>query len=227
MSYARGGFEVTGLPDGIAFKKPTGYGLKQIQEIMKNAEKIKFKIIEEKEEYSRVLHKIIDEDKIAACLSKHALVTEQDMEVSDLDLLTSEYHILVTDLKDHFEKDAMTSLIANYQCCLTHKGYVLPVYTDTSEPYWLFYYPGTSSEIEGFIPEDKIRGYWLNKSSDLEYKVLASKTSITALNVVCLNGELGTLRLKRNISIQEGSTISIPIEFNSSVLTCLEEQGFL
>lgn len=46
VPYLRGGFEVTGLPDGIPFKKPTAYGTKTIQELMKNAEKIQFKIAE-------------------------------------------------------------------------------------------------------------------------------------------------------------------------------------
>lgn len=245
VPYLRGGFEVTGLPDGIPFKKPTAYGTKTIQELMKNAEKIQFKIAEKQvgftssrqelitakqTAYYRVLGKIIDSDKIPGCLSRDVLITEQDLEVSNLDLLASEFHVLVTDLNDHFEKDAMISLIANYQSGLTHKGYHLPVYTDTEEPYWLFYHPGSSSEIEKLLPEDRIWGYWLDKTSTkMEYKLLLSneKACITALNVVCCDGELGSLRLKQNISVCDGATIVVPVDFDSSILTCLDEQGFL
>ena len=45
VPYNQGGFQVTGLPDGVEFIKPTGYGSNTIQAIMKNSENIKFSIV--------------------------------------------------------------------------------------------------------------------------------------------------------------------------------------
>ena len=241
VPYLHGGFEVTGLPEGVPFKKPTAYGSNTIQAIMKNAEKIKFNIVPKEVGLTpsrgqetlteaakeRLLKKIMDDHKIAGCLSRKTRIFEQDLEVINLDLLANEFRLLVTDLSDHFEKDAMLSLISNYQSSLTHQGYVLPVYTDTEEPYWLFYFPGGSCEMESLHSQDKIWGYWLDKTSNLEYRLLLNRSSIVALNVVCYDGELGSLRLKTNISLCDGVSIVLPSDFNASILRCLKEQGFL
>ncbi|XP_028397528.1 general transcription factor II-I repeat domain-containing protein 1-like [Dendronephthya gigantea] len=80
VPYHKGGFEVTGLPDGVEFKKPTSYGANTIQAIMKNSENIKFFIVEnqasDREEtlqltskHSQALTKIVDSDKIGRILS--------------------------------------------------------------------------------------------------------------------------------------------------------------
>lgn len=105
-------------------------------------------------------------------MSKHELIAEKDLEV-DIDLMKSEFNLLTTELSNHFETDAMTALVANYKISKAHRDYVLPVYTDTEEPYWLFYYPGNSTKIEGLHPEDRIWGNWLNKTHQrLQYKLL-------------------------------------------------------
>ena len=76
VSYSKGGFEVSGLPEGIAFKKPGKYGLRQVQQIMEHANNIQFIITDngqvgsedtfwqvlnesEKEEYSNILKKLL------------------------------------------------------------------------------------------------------------------------------------------------------------------------
>jgi hypothetical protein len=211
---------------------------------MQNADKIKFNIVPKQiglgnpemtdpakqAMHARVLATIIDEKKIGAVLSRNMVISEQDLEVT-IDLLANEFHTLVTDLNHCFERDAMISLIANYQSGLSHKGYTLPIYTDTEEDYWLFHFPGSSCDIEKLHSQDEIRGYWLDKTSsesDLKYKLLGDKeASIRALNVVCWDGELGSLRLKNNLPLSDGATVILPTHFHSSVLRCLNEQGFL
>ena len=243
VPYLKGDFEVTGLPDGVSFKKPTAYGSNTIQDIMKNADKIKFKMIEPKQlqlatpivdagkqaTHSRILEKIIDGDKVARVLSGDEQILEQDLEVLNLDLLAREFHVLISDLNRCFEKDAFLALIANYQSGLSHEGYVLPLYTESEEAFWLFYFPGSSCKIEKLHPEDKIWGYWLDKTStELEYKLLHDKKAcINALNVVTFNGEVGSLRLKHSIPLHNGATIALPLDFKLSILRCLNEQGFL
>jgi hypothetical protein len=59
-------------------------------------------------------------------------------------------------------------------------------------------------------------------------KLLGDKeASIRALNVVCWDGELGSLRFKNNHPLSDGATVILPTQFHSSVLRCLNEQGFL
>ena len=238
---------MTGLPEGVAFKKPTSYGANTIQAIMHNADTIKFSIVRkqmvlgkpettdpaEHAMHGRVLARIIEEKKIGAILSRDMVISEQDLEVT-VDLLPSEFRTLVTDLNHCFQRDAMISLISNYQSGLSHKGYTLPIYTDAEEDYWLFYFPGSSCDIEKLHSHDEIRGYWLDKSqktsseSELKYKLLGDKeASIRALNVVCWDGELGSLRFKNNHPLSDGATVILPTQFHSSVLRCLNEQGFL
>ncbi|XP_028414282.1 uncharacterized protein LOC114537441 [Dendronephthya gigantea] len=238
VPYHKGGFEVTGLPDGVEFKKPTSYGANTIQAIMKNSENIKFFIVEnqasDREEtlqltskHSQALTKIVDSDKIGRILSGETSIKKDDLEVADPDLSASDFQVLMTDLHSHFEKDAMSALIANYQSSFRHKGYILPVYTETEDPYWLFYHPGTATEIESLSPEDSISGYWLDKAtSNLEFKLLHKKTSIKALNVICFDGNLGSLRLKKHLLLCNRTTIVLPVDFDTSIVKCLEHQGF-
>ena len=242
VPYLHGGLEVTGLPEGVSFKKPMAYGSNTIQAIMKNAEKIKFNITPKdvglapsqgqetitQAAKQKLFKKILDNKKIAGCLSRENRIFEQDLQVTNLDLLANEFRLLVTDLSDHFEKYAILSLISNYQSSLTHQGYVLPVYTDTEEPYWLFYFPGGSCEMESLHSQDMIWEYWLDKtSSNLEYRLLLNRSSIVALNVVCYDGELGSLMFKTIISLCDGASIVLPSDFHASILKCLKEQGFL
>lgn len=242
VPYQKGGFKVTGLPDGLTVRKPSTYGPKQINMIMKGAENITFHLLENESplvhtevsdkyaNHEMVLSKVIGKEKIAACLTKHQLIVEDDLEVVSLDLLASDFIILTTELSHCFEKDAMTSLVSNYKSTLAHHGYILPVYTDSDEPYWLFYHPGKSVEIEGIQPEDKVWGYWLDKTPQkLQYKLLVQNktTSIVALNLIFYHDkELGSLRLRKSIPVKNGTEITLPSDFDKSILECLTKQGF-
>ena len=149
------------------------------------------------------------------------------MEVTNLDLSKREFDILATKLNHIFKSDALTTLTANYQSSRVHQGYILPVYTDTDEPYWLFYYPGSADAIEALSAEDKIWGYLLDKTDNaLTYDMLKNvKTFIIGLNMICSQEkELGSLRYKSSIS---ETRITIPSSFDKSILECLAEQGFL
>ena len=235
---------MTGLPEGVVFKKPGQYGMKQISNIMKNADNLKFvlnvsptdkipvrdRVTEtERATYRSVLKKIIDDDSIiSSCLLKNILIKESDLNVTNIDLSKLEFSLVTTKLKELFDADAFTALVANYKSGEAHQGYILPVYTDTDEPYWLFYYPGSAEGIELLSTEDKISGYWLDKTNEEfynTYKLLNEETCIVGLNVICdQDKEPGTLRLRRSIL---NDRISIPSSFDTSVLECLAKQDFL
>ena len=178
------------MPEGIAFKKPGQYGLRQVQQIIEHANDIQFIITDngqvgsedtfwqvlnesEKEEYSNILKKIVNNEKVSSCILKNEVIEEHDLEVTNLDLSKREFDILATKLNHIFKSDALTTLTANYESSRVQQGYILPVYTDTDEPYWLFYYPGSADAIEALSAEDKIWGYWLDKTDDaLTYDML-------------------------------------------------------
>ena len=126
---------MTGLPDGIIFRKPSTYGKKQVRKIMENEKAITFHLVEDETSkdlsachqnmHKKILRKIIDNDKVDGCLSKDKLIAEEDLEVN-IDLLTSEYKTLMTELADCFEKDALKPLVASYDAAKVHDGYILP-----------------------------------------------------------------------------------------------------
>ncbi|XP_028416357.1 uncharacterized protein LOC114540361 [Dendronephthya gigantea] len=227
VPYKKGGFEVTGLPDALSFKRPSAYGQKQINAIMENAENITFILsslpdkrseittVERMQLYTSILSKIINEDKVADCLSQNHKIQEEDLEVYDFDLNEEEFNIITTELSHCFGNDAMTACKKNYEVTRAHCGYVLPVYNTTkAEPYWLFYHPGKAEEIENLQADDKIFGYWLDKDKteqELCYKLLVEqdKTFIVALNMISKDQEnLGTLRLRKALELNYGAKIT-------------------
>ncbi|XP_046861460.1 uncharacterized protein LOC124454735 [Xenia sp. Carnegie-2017] len=154
VPYLKGGFTVTGLPE----------------ENRKYSD-------QERECYRSVLKKgVFEEAKLSMCLIRNKLIEECDLVVTDVDLTKSELDLLTGKLKNFFKPDAFATLIANCKSSRTHEGYILPVYTDSDEPYWLFYYPGAAEGIESLSTEDKIWGYWLDKtSSELTYKLIKTQ----------------------------------------------------
>ena len=239
VPYKKGGFEVSGLPNGVNFKRPSAYGSKQIKEIMKSADNITFKILPLEVSapagsdingkhvmYERVLSKVVGKEKAAACLSKQEIIVEEELEVLDVDILSSEFLTLETELKNCFDADAFTALKSNYETCRNHCGYILPVYPDSDEAYWLFFYPGSAENIENLQVHDKVLGYWLDKTSnELCYKLLLGrrKVYIVGLNLVSNNpDELGSLRLKTTLDAKDGAQITIPQEFDEAIKECIK-----
>jgi hypothetical protein len=232
------------LPEGIVFKKPGQYGLKQVKQIMERANDIRFTLTEnsqvdnerrfwqslnedDRKVYRSILCKIANDEKVSSCILKNELIMEPDMVTANLDLSKKEFDILMTKLKHVFDKDALTSLTANYEHSKAHNGYILPVYTDTEDPYWLFYYPGSGDAIEAWSHEDKIWGYWLDKTDEkLTYNLMKNlKTFVMGVNLICFQEkELGSLRYRSCIV---DTQITIPLSFDKCILQCLAEQNFL
>ena len=83
---------MTGLPDGVGFKKPNAYGTNTIQVIMKNSENIKFSTVQrqigdcEATVTARYFQagEIIDSDKQIS-------IKEENLEVANLDLSASDF----------------------------------------------------------------------------------------------------------------------------------------
>ena len=238
VPYKKGGFEISGLPNGINFKRPSAYGSKQIKEIMKNADNITFNILpleasapagsdvnDKHMMYERVLSKVVGIEKAAACLSKQEIIVEEEL---DLDLRSSEFLTLETELRNCFDEDAFTALKSNYETCRNHCGYILPVYPDSDETNWLFFYPGCTENIENLQDHDKVLGYWLDKTSNkLSYKLLLGrrKVNIVGLNLVTNNpNELDSLRLRTTLDTKDGAQITIPQEFDELIEDCIKQQ---
>jgi hypothetical protein len=95
-------------------------------------------------------------------------------------------------------------LNGNFESCRDHEGYVLPVYTKSKDPYWLFYYHGKNSELQNLEPGTKINGYWLNLMEQFKYELLYSKNkmSIDAVSIISNSGEEKNLFLRQAIALQ-------------------------
>lgn len=90
MPYLKGGFTVSGLPDGIPFKKPSSYGKDQVDAIMKFQDNIKFHVEPRGDSFSNsrddgvlqgVLRKIIEENLVIEVISGRRSIKESDLEV--------------------------------------------------------------------------------------------------------------------------------------------------
>lgn len=147
VPYKKGGFEVSGLPGDLSFKRPSAYGTKQVNAIMENADRITFTLCSlpdkrseistfKQMQYRSILSKIIDDDKVADCLSHNYKIEEEDLEVHNFDLNEEEFNVITTELRHCFNNDAMSACRKNYEVIRAHWGYVLPVYnTSEAEPY--------------------------------------------------------------------------------------------
>ena len=249
VPYKKGNFTVTGLPDGIFVKKPLNYGSSQINKIMKHQEDISFHLTPNSsvsssnedtdapssskddtslDVYTKVLSKVVDENLVNEILAGKLLIEEKELEVIDLQLNKQEFQFLTEKCSKFFTKDAWKSLKANFECACEHEGYILPVYTESKEPYWLFYYPGKISDLDGVQEETKIWGYWLDQTKEkLIYElILSAKTmSIDAINVI---GEKThePLFLRRKVVLKNKSLLVLPESFHKRVIACLERHGF-
>ena len=180
----------------------------------------------------RALLKIIDESKVEDTVNGKYIVQEEDLEVKDLNITEEEFTQLKAFGMKYFSKDAFRSLESNYDVCLKHEGYIFPAYTDTEDPYWLFYYPSKLSALGDVREDSTISGYWLDQMGDsLTYKLLFSKeeTSMKAMSIVkCdANDPASYLFLRREIPLKHNAVVTIPQEFHISVISCLKTQGFV
>lgn len=179
----------------------------------------------------RTLSKVVDKDKIPNFLDGSAFIEESELEVKDLELNDDEFQLLVTRCSQYFTNDAMSSLHANYESCSKHEGYILPVYTETEEAYWLFHHPGRKSELLNLQPDTKIWGYWLDATPEkLKYELLVSKEkiSIEVISIISTENEQhGHLSLKMHLDLKSKFFFSITQSFHDSIVACLEKHGFM
>ena len=93
--------------------------------------------------------KVVGKEKAAARLSKQEIIVEEELKVGGLDLQSSEFLTLETELRNCFDEDAFTALKSDFETCRNHCEYILPVYPDSDETYWLFFYhPGSAENVE-------------------------------------------------------------------------------
>ena len=118
---------MTGLPDGIVFKKPLNYGSSQINKIMKHQEDISFHLTpissvtssnedtdapsSSKDDtsvdvYTKVLSKVVDENLVNEILAGKLLIEEKELEVIDLQLNKQEFQFLTKKCSKFFTNDA-------------------------------------------------------------------------------------------------------------------------
>jgi hypothetical protein len=179
-----------------------------------------------------VLSKIIDKCKVEDVVSGKYIVQEEDLEVKDLNLTENEFETLKDLGNKSFSKDAFQSLASNYEVCSKHEGYIFPAYTDSDDPYWLFYYPYKLSQLGNLQNGSMISGYWLNKTkNEHSYKLLLSneETSIQSVSIVKCDGNEPTshLFLRQKILLQQNAVVTVPLEFHDSIVSCLKTHGFM
>ena len=145
-----------------------------------------------------------------------------------------EFQFLTEKCVKYFTDDGWQSMKANYESTCEHKGYILPVYTESEDPYWLFYYPGKISNLQNMEPETKVWGYWLNKTKkQLTYELILCKNtmSIDAINIIgtVFDDEMNShdpVFLRKEVLLKSKSLVTVPESFHNRVIACLKEYGF-
>ncbi|XP_028403475.1 uncharacterized protein LOC114526156 isoform X2 [Dendronephthya gigantea] len=248
VPYLKKGFTVTGLPNGIEFRKPNNYGEEKVKAIMNAQEGIVFQLEPEpsithsdpavteeidpqQAELQHILCKVVDQEKALQVVTDQICIEESDMEVTDLALTDMEYNLLTTNYRNCFTEDALTALAANYKSFSNHKGYILPVYTDTEDAYWLFYFPDKMSDLLNQHSQQQIWGYWLNATEDkLTFKLIMSKNkvSIDTLNIITKeNNSSSFLFLQKTLLLKTKTTVNLPEPFHDQIYAILNEYGFI
>ncbi|XP_028400764.1 uncharacterized protein LOC114523901 [Dendronephthya gigantea] len=235
VPYKKGGFTVTGLPEGIIFKKPLNYGSDQIKKVMMNAEEIIFHITRERNiNDSKLTHDPLasTSELIPEVVSGKYSIEEKDLEVKDLQITEQEFQHLTTRFRKYFTEDGWNSLKGNYESACNHEGYIIPVYTESDKPYWLFYYPGKISNLLSLEPNAEVWGYWLNQTKEQwQYELIFSnkKMSINAINIISVqeNGSSEPILLRRKIVLKRRSQVVVCQSFHDRVIACLENYGYV
>eukprot|EP00794_Sanderia_malayensis_P010506 gene10506-11610_t len=145
VPYLHGNFEIIGIPDSISWrkhdgkvKKPTDYGQLQIDEIMRNKEKISFIIHDNSHnEQSQnevdppvilppLLLKIVSESAVREAMSGIRKIDESEVEVC-FALRREEEEELLKFYQDLFTEDAIKLINSNFD--QKSSGVVVPTYT--------------------------------------------------------------------------------------------------
>lgn len=203
VSYLKRGFDVVGMPEGIAFKKPYNYGAHQMKKIMEAADSISF-VIRDPEELlesstspktstdssdmdsvERLLEKIAGLEAAQKVLQNaNEKILEDDVEVVDLVLSEHEKLLLYNSCSEYFSPDAWLAVGHNMQHSSSHEDLVLPIYTEAEERFWLFLVNEKPSKIAKSVFTTKIKGRWLNLEAGRQYSILKETDHIFGKNVI-------------------------------------------
>jgi len=149
VPYSKGGFSVTGLPEGVPFRKPSGYGTKQLKKIMEaGKDQIKFHLNLQPEKQGvtdisadigqldqpnetdvqnissvllQVLSKIVGAEVAENALKDHTfLIEEHHLEIVNFSLTHEDTLLLLGHGRPYFDDDAWVALGDNLKVFLSH-----------------------------------------------------------------------------------------------------------
>lgn len=250
VPYEKRGFSVKNMPEGVEFKKPSGYGLKQIKKIMNARDEIKFVIDAsdasttapthlqsltypepEGDLLSSTVSAIVG--KVVSFPSLDSPFDEETVEVENL-LLTQEQRcsLYAHECRQHFTDDAWVAIGANMICEEPKvPGVILALYTTAKkENFWLFYTEEKLKKIQKLTPNATINGYWLQleKGSDHEkYHVLKDESNVFGKNLI--KSEHGPIYYFYSIDAvgQMDHTFNMPKLFYHAICNILTSSGFM
>eukprot|EP00794_Sanderia_malayensis_P010511 gene10511-11615_t len=229
VTYLHGNFEIIGIPDSISWrkhdgkvKKPTDYGQLQIDEIMRNKEKISFIIHDNSHnEQSQnevdppvilppLLWKIVSESAVREAMSGIRKIDESEVEVC-FALRREEEEELLKFYQDLFTEDAIKLINSNFD--QKSSGVVVPTYTKRKGSFWLFYYDGRLEDITNLQGDVNIPGLWLDHKKGCQYLVLSGSSVIKYQNIVFDKAQSKILYLERNLSDYVGKVVTMDKDF--------------
>ena len=239
VPYLKGGFRVEGLPDGIQFKKPYHYGANQRKKIMQAADDIIFvldpsrinldKIREpiapkanDVEPVRSLLTKIVGAEvakRVLTSSTTNQKIKEDEVEVLNLVLNEEERILLYSLCPDlYFTHDAWLAVGHNMEHCEDEKGLILPVYTEATEKFWLFYAVAKPLHVLQAGPQTALRGHWMDLQPEGHYDMVYAD-QILGENIV--NTLHGPLYFIPNVNISKDHPYNLPATVRKAILVAL------
>jgi hypothetical protein len=206
VPYLKGCFEVKGLPEGIAFRKPYHYGANQIREIMEASNEIEFVLTTQVvdgengrtkssqtrdenvqfDDVKEVLLKIVNANVVDDAMASEApqKIKEEDVEVMNLVLSDEQRMVLYLRCQQFFSNEAWLAVGKNMKHPQEKEQLILPIYTKAVEKFWLFCADAKPADIHKSRNLTKIRGNWLDLQCDGKYIVLPEQVSVLGRNII-------------------------------------------
>lgn len=168
-----------------------------------------------------VLAKIVGDNEANNAMESQCKLTEEKVEVMDLMLNQNERLILYCCCRRFFDIDAWCAVGKNLKHEFASTKIILPVYTATDEPYWLFYFLGKLEVVCKANPGTKLTGYWfdLSDKGTTKYTLLSEKSCILGKNVV--KTDHGALYFINDTELLPGVSWDVPPIFHDTILGIL------
>ena len=226
MPYMSGNFHVVGLPGNVKLKKPRHYGANEIRMIMAQKDSITFVINPATAQEASVVPNELLVEVFGSRNFLERKISKEDVDTMNINLLSNVtlFEEMLFDCANLFEPDALEEIKLKLNSYISSaEGVVVPIYCqeDVEDVFWLFFYPGSVTDLKAKGAEDKVAGNWLDLESNSRYKVV-NKDDIVGKNIIKDDQKLMFSFLQ-----SDNQWFELHPSFKKKIEDVLSKQGFI